>query len=273
MTKKYTSTLTDAQWQVIENKLPEQMLKRKRKWDLRFIFDAILYVLKNGCVWEDIPNDLPPKSIVYYYFKTWRDNGLLEYLSQELGGDYRELMGRSRSPSVGILDSQSVKNTAVSGQSQSGYDAGKKIKGRKRHLMVDTLGLIIVSWVSSADWSDRKAGSWLLAKLYMNRVDFPRLKTFFADGGYQGKLVEFVKNCYQRLGWELKIVKKAEKINKFEVLPMRWIVERTNAWNDNYRRLSKDYERKTESVEAFIYLAQIRLITLRFEKAINSSHI
>lgn len=266
MTKKYTSSLTNAQWQVIENKLPEQMLNRNRKWRLQIIFDAILYVLKNGCVWADIPSEYPPSGTIYYYFKTWRDTGLLEYLSQELGGDYRELLGKDRSPSVAILDSQSVKNTAVSGQSNSGYDAGKKIKGRKRHLMVDTLGLIIVAWVTAADWQDRDAGSWLMAHLFMNRFDFPRLKTFFADGGYRGKLVQFVKKCYSRLQWELIIVKKTENLNTFEVLPMRWIVERTNAWNDNYRRLSKDYERKTQSVEAFIYLAQIRLLALRCEK-------
>ena len=266
MTKKYTSTLTDAQWQVIENKLPEQMVKRNRKWHLRQIFDATLYVLKNGCVWADIPSEYPPSGTVYYYFKTWRDNGLLESLSQELGGDYREIMGKQRSPSVGIIDSQSVKNTAVSGQSDSGYDGGKKIKGRKRHLMVDTLGLIIVAWVTSADWQDRDAGSWLFAKLYMNRFDFSRMQTFFADGGYRGKLVHFVKKCYRKLNWKLEIVKKPENINTFQVLPLRWIVERTNAWNDNYRRLSKDYERKTESAEAFIYLAQIRLLALRCEK-------
>ena len=143
----------------------------------------------------------------------------------------------------------------------------KRVKGRKRHIMVDTLRTHYRRlWVTAADWQDRDAGSWLMAKLFMNRFDFPRLKTFFADGGYQGKLLQFVKKCYNRLQWELIIVKKAENINTFEVLPMRWIVERTNAWNDNSRRLSKDYERKTQSVEAFIYLAQIRLLALRCGK-------
>jgi putative transposase len=265
MTKKYTSTLTDAQWQVIENKLPEQMVSRKRKWCLHHIFDAILYVLKNGCVWEDIPREYPPSGTVYYYFKTWRDSGLLGSISQELGGDYREMVGKNRSPSVGIIDSQSVKNTAVSGQSDSGYDGGKKIKGRKRHLMVDTLGLLIVASVTSADWQDRDAGSWLFAKLYMNRFDFPRKKTFFADGGYRGKLVHFVKKYYRKLEWRLEIVKKDPNVNTFKILPLRWIVERTNAWNDNCRRLSKDYERKTVSSEAFLYLAQIRLLAIRCE--------
>ena len=162
MTKQYTSSTTNAQWQVIENKLPEQMVNRKRKWTLRQIFDAILYVLKNGCSWRDLPGDFPPSSSVYYYFKIWRDNGLLEFLSQELSGDYRELLGKERSPSVGIIDAQSVKCTAVSAQTDTGYDGGKKIKGRKRHIMVDTLGSIITLWVSAANWQDRAAAYWLL---------------------------------------------------------------------------------------------------------------
>lgn len=258
--------MTDAQWQVIENKLPEQMVNRKRDWSLQLIFEAIFYVLKTGCTWRDLPTDFPPTGTVYYYFKKWRDDDLFVYLSKELGGDYRELLGKQRSPSVGIIDSQSVKNTSISGQSESGYDAGKKIKGRKRHLVVDTLGLIIEASVTSADWSDRDAASWLFAKMYMNRFDFPRLKTFFADGGYRGKLVKFVKKAYRRLEWTLHIVKKDENINTFKVLPMRWIVERTNAWNDNNRRLSKDYERHTLSSLAFIHLAQVRLLALKYGK-------
>lgn len=266
MPKKYTSSLTNAQWQVIENKLPEQIIKRKRDYTLRSIFDAILYVLKNGCGWRDIPGDLPPTGTTYYYFKTWRDNGLLDSLSQELGGDYRESLGKERSPSVGILDAQSVKATAVSAQTSTGYDAGKKVKGRKRHIAVDTLGLIICAWVTSADWQDRTAARWLFVKMFSNRVDFPRLWLFFADGGYTGKLVDFVKNQFARLAWQLHIVKKAENLNTFKVLPKRWIVERTFAWLDNCRRLSKDYERKTSSSEAFIHLAQVRLLALRCGK-------
>jgi putative transposase len=174
------------------------MLIRKRDYTLRSIFNAIFYVLKNGCGWRDIPGDLPPTGITYYYFKTWRNNGLLEYLCQELGGDYRELVGKKRSPSVGIADAQSVKNTAVSGQTDSGYDAGKKVKGRKRHLMVDTLGLIICVWVTAADWQDRTAAYWLFVKAYMNRFDFPRLKVFFADGGVSKKYL--IKEASSFLG-------------------------------------------------------------------------
>ncbi len=242
------------------------MAKRKRKWSLRQIFDAILYVLKNGCVWADLPGDFPPSGTVYYYFQTWRDNGLLELLSQELGGDYRQSVGKARSPSVGIVDAQSVKATAVSAPCDSGYDAGKKVKGRKRHIIVDTLGLIITAWVSAANWQDRTAAQWLFVKLAMNRVDFPRLFLFFADGGYAGKLVEFVKKQFRKFNWQLHIVKKQENLNTFKVLPKRWIVERTFAWLDNCRRLSKDYERKTSSSEAFIYLAQVRLLALRCGK-------
>ena len=242
------------------------MIKRKRRWSLRLIFEAILYVLKNGCNWHDIPGDFPPSGTVYYYFKTWRDNGLLETLSQELSGDYRQSQGRARSPSVGIIDAQSVKATAVSAQSNTGYDAGKKVKGRKRHIMVDTLGLMITVWVSAAHWQDRTAAYWLFVKLFMNRVDFPRLSVFFADGGYVGKLIDFVKNQFEKLNWQLHIVKKDENLKTFKVLPKRWIVERTFAWLDNCRRLSKDYERKTASSEAFMHLAQVRLLALRYKK-------
>lgn len=266
MEKTYSSDLTDAQWQVIEKKLPEQMVKRKRAWSLRSIFCAILYVLLNGIKWRDLPEKYPPWQTVYYYFRAWRENGLLECLSQELAGDYRQLPGKDRSPSVGILDSQSVKCTAVSGQSDTGYDAGKKIKGRKRHLVVDTLGFIITAWVTAADWQDRTAAYWLFVKTYMNRVDFPRLQIFFADGGYSGELVQFVKKQFKRLAWELRIIKHKEKVNTFKILPMRWIVERNFSWLDNCRRFSKEYERKTASTEAFIYLAQIRRIALLYDK-------
>ena len=242
------------------------MINRKRRWPLRLIFDALLYVLKNGCNWHDLPSDFPPSGTVYYYFRTWRDNGLLETLSQELSGDYRQRLGRSRSPSVGIIDAQSVKATAVSAQSSTGYDAGKKVKGRKRHIVVDTQGLIITAWVTAADWQDRTAAYWLFIKMFITRVDFPRLQVFFADGGYTGKLIDFVKNQFEKLAWQLHIVKKAENLKTFKVLPKRWIVERTFAWLDNCRRLSKDYERKTSSSEAFIYLAQVRLLALRYEK-------
>jgi len=242
------------------------MVGRKRDYALRSLFDAIFYVLKNGCGWRDIPGDLPPSGTAYYYFRTWRDNGLLEFLCQELGGDYRELIGRERSPSVGIIDAQSTKGTAVSSQTETGYDAGKKVKGRKRHLMVDTLGLVISVWVTAADWQDRTAAYWLFVRTYTNRFDLPRLKVFFADGGYTGKLAHFVKKQFKKIGWQLQTVKKEENINTFKVLPKRWIVERTFAWLDNCRRLSKDYERKTASSEAFIHLAQVRLLAIRCEK-------
>ena len=242
------------------------MIARKRDYPLRSIFDAIFYVLKNSCTWRDLPGDFPPSGIVYYYFRTWRDNGLLEMLSQELSGDYREAQGRERSPSVGIIDAQSTKGSSISNQQESGYDAGKKVKGRKRHLMVDTLGLIICVWVSAADWQDRTAAYWLFVQAASKRVDFPRLRVFFADGGYTGKLVDFVKKRFKKMDWMLKIVKKDPNVNTFKILPKRWIVERTFAWFDACRRLARDYERKPASSEAFIYLMQIRMISLRCGK-------
>lgn len=240
MTKKYNSSLTNAQWQIIEKKLPEQMVVRKRTYPLKEIFDSLLYVLMEGCKWRSLPNDLVPWETVYYYFREWRANGLLEYLSQELGGDYREKIGRKRSPSVGIIDAQSVKGTAISCQSETGYDAGKKVKGRKRHLMVDTQGLIITVFITSADWQDRTAAYWLFVKASSRQINFKRLTTFFADGGYSGKLIHFVKNEFKNFGWNLNIIKHKQKINTFKVLPMRWIVERNFAWLDNCRRFLKN---------------------------------
>ncbi len=240
------------------------MLGRKRKWDLRLLFDAMLYVLKNGIVWDDLPKEFPPHDTVYYYFKTWRDGGLFELLNLEMSGDFRQTQGRQRSASVGIMDSQSSKTIAISYQN-TGFDAGKKIKGRKRHLVVDTLGLVLAVFVHSADVQDRDGAKLLLERLFENRWNFPRLKIFFADGGYAGHLLEWVSTNFKKLNWRLTIVKRNES-HKFQVLPKRWIVERTFAWLCWARRLSKDYERRTDSSEAFIHLAMIRILTIRLAK-------
>ena len=264
MQKQYTSSLTDAQWKVLSSKLPEQMLQRSRKWPLRLLFDAIFYVLKNGVVWRDLPHDFPPYETVYYYFKTWRDSGLFELLNLEMSGDFRQSVGRDRSPSVGILDSQSSKTIAISAKN-SGYDAGKKIKGRKRHIVVDVLGLLLAVVVHSADVQDRDGAKAVLERLFENRWDFPRLQIFFADGGYAGHLLDWVALTFKKLKWKLSIVKRTDA-HKFKVLPKRWVVERTFAWLAWNRRLSKDYERKIESSEAFVQLSMIRILTIRSGK-------
>lgn len=219
MKKRYSSSLTDTQWKYVESKLPQEMLKHKRKWALRLLFDAILYVLKNGIVWDDLPKDLPPHDTVYYYFKTWRDGGVFELLNLEMSGDFRQKQGRERSPSAGIMDSQSSKTIAISHQ-ESGFDAGKLVKGRKRHLVVDVLGLVLAVFVHSANIQDRDGAKMLLQRLFDNRWDFPRLKVFFADGGYAGHLLSWVDKTFKKLNWVLNIVKRNEP-HKFRVLPKR----------------------------------------------------
>ena len=264
MAKRYSTSLTDAQWQVLEKKLPEQIIRRKRKWPLRLIFDGVLYLLKNGVIWRDLPSDFPPHDTLYYYFKTWRDDGLLDLLNLELSGDYRERAGRARAPSVGIIDSQSVKTISIS-SAGSGYDAGKNVKGRKRHIIVDILGLLLTVVVHPADLQDRDGAKIVFERLFAERWDFPMLRVFFADSGYAGQLLDWFKVRFRKIQWQMQIVKRTE-LHAFKVLPKRWVVERTFAWLGWNRRLSKDYERLSHSSEAFVKLAMIRILLIRLAK-------
>lgn len=264
--KQYTSDLTAAEWQVIEKKLPEQVVARKRKYCLRILFNAMLYVAKNGCIWRDLPKDFPPYGRVFYYWNQWKKEGRMDFLHEDLHGDLREKSGRVRSPSLGIVDAQSVKTTAISSQADCGYDAGKMIKGRKRHIMVDTMGLLILVVVTSAAVQDRDGARLLLQKLYNLSAFYPCLKTFIADQGYQGSLFgDWFKAMFKKVAWVFKIVKSVQG-KSFQVVPKRWIVERTFAWLYNFRRLAKDYERKTDTSEAFIQLAMIRIMAVRLAK-------
>jgi putative transposase len=183
--RRNTSSLTDAQWKVLAKQLPSSMLDRQRKRPLRLLFDAIFYVLKNGVGWRDLPSDLPPYDTVNYYFNTWRDTGFFELLNLELSCNFRQSIGRERSPSVGILDSQSVKTVSLSAEN-AGFDGAKKIKGRKMHIMVDIFGLLLTVVVHSAKIQDRDGAKMLFEWLFENRWDFHRLKAFFADSGYAG---------------------------------------------------------------------------------------
>ena len=241
--------LTDSQWEVVKKIMPAA---RKRKYSLRLICEALLYVVKTGCQWRMLPPCFPPWQLVYYYFREWKRDDTILLLHDKLTEWVRIKKGKKPEPSAAIMDSQSVKNTSVAGK-ESGFDAGKRIKGRKRHILTDTLGLLICVVVHSAGLQDRDGAPLLLEKA-RDRL----LKIVFADQGYRGKLIDFVQQTY---GWLLNIVVKITGVFN---QPKRWIVERTFAWINNDRRNSKDYERLTESAEAIIQLSMIKRMLKQF---------
>jgi len=255
----YPSNLTEKQWSFIEN-LIEPNKKRKRKHSLCDIFNAIMYVTKSGCQWRMLPAHFAPWNTVYFYFRKWKLEGVIEEIHEYLRGLVRKKFGRHESPSLGIIDSRSVKTSRQSG-SERGYDGGKKIKGRKQHIIVDTLGLLLAVVVHSATPHDSQAAFSVVERL-KNR--FPRLQKIVADGGYRGEeLAEKIKNSF---GWILQIVLRTDANKGFQVLPKRWIVERTFAWFEGSRRLSKDYEVLPETTEIFIRLAMIKIMLNKIQK-------
>lgn len=251
--KKYSTDLNDLQWQVIEN---IQKDKRQRGHSLRVIWNVIFYITATGCQWRMLPNDYPPWQTVYYHFSNWKKNGLIKQVHDSLTEMVRKKAGKNTLPSVGIIDSQSVKTTSVGGEFR-GYDAGKKTKGRKRHIVVDTMGLIIYVMVHSAGIQDRDGAKLVMDKL---KEDLIHLVKIFADGGYAGKLVEFAAQTYN---WIIEIVKRNDV--GFKILPKRWIVERTFSWINNARRNSKDYEYLTETSEAMIHLSMVKVMLNRIK--------
>ena len=254
--KPYPSDLSDTQWKILEPLIPPPKPGgRKRTTDMREVLNSIFYILRSGCAWRMLPHDLPPWQTVYYYFRQWKGDGIWERMNQTLRTRLRIADDRESDPSAAILDSQSVKTVDVKGI--RGYDAGKKVKGRKRHILVDTMGLLLTVVVHSADIQDRDG-----AKLVLDRVRNcrSRLHKIWADSIYSGKLIDWVHNTY---GWILEIVKRNKDVKGFQVLPRRWVVERTFAWLGFYRRLSKDYEVLTETSEAMIYAAMVRLMVRR----------
>jgi transposase len=252
------SDLTDAEWAVLEPLLPRRSHRgRPPVWSYRTVMEALLYLLRGGLPWRMLPPKLfPPMTTVQHYFYLWRDMGLWSSINHTLLLMAREAIGREASPSAGVIDSQSVKTTESGGP--RGYDAGKKTNGRKRHILTDTQGFLVGAIVHTADIQDRDGAPDVLASI---RHSFPWLRHVFADGGYAG---EKLRDALTKIGkWTLQIIKRSDTAKGFEVLPRRWVVERTFAWLNRNRRLAKDFERTIESATAWLYLASIQLMTRR----------
>jgi putative transposase len=262
MSTSYPSDLTDAEWECVQRYLPPLSRRgRPRTHPLRRILDAIFYVLRTGCPWRYLPTNFPPWQSVFYHFRRFRRKNTLHTLYTALHRAERERVGRHADPSVAIMDSQSVKTVEESGGIR-GYDGGKLVKGRKRHLLVDTMGLPIAWYVTPADLSDSQGAHRLLGGL---AYFVPRLKKIWADAAYRGK--ELADWCLQQgSGWDLEIVEREPGTRGFRLLPRRWVVERSLAWLSRNRRLAKDYERMVQTSETLIELAATRLMLRRLAR-------
>src|SRR5215472_12785064 len=259
MSTTYPSDLSDGEWKCVQRYLPPLSRRgRPRTHPLRRILDAIFYVLRTGCPWRYLPCNFPPWQTVFYHFRQFRRKNTLHPLYTALHRIERERVGRHPDPSAAIMDSQSVKTVEESAHIR-GYDARKCVKGRKRHLRVDTLGLPIAWYVTPPDVHDTVGARKLLGGL---AIFVPRLKKIWADAAYRGR--ELAEWCQQQGdGWDLEIVEREPGTRGFQVQPRRWVVERSFAWLSRSRRLAKDYERKVQTSETLIEVAMIRLLVAR----------
>ena len=256
MRKHYTTDLTDEQWALVEPLIPPQRTGgTKRTADIREVVNAVLYLTKNGCSWRDLPGDFPPYQTVYDYFSRWRDDGTWQAIYEMLHRRWRRSIGREQTPSAAVIDSQSVQ--AAEEAQTRGSDTNKRVKGRKRHLMVDTEGLPVAVAVTDASANDKRGARLLLAAV---EEVLPRLKKLWADGAYEsGPLRQEASDQ----GIALEVVKRSDGEKGFVAVARRWVVERTFAWLLRYRRLCRDFERLTRTVESLIYIAMTRLLLKR----------